>query len=112
MRRTCIVLVLIGFLHPALAEEEAPWSEQPFLGLSVRDTPAGPVVGWVRPGPLGGRGFESTSGVRRGDNLVSDPTVISVGSRQDAIFGQAGNDRLFGQEKDDVLWGADDALGV
>ena len=47
----------------------------------------------------------------RGDNLVSDPTVISVGTRRDTIFGQAGQDRIFGQEEDDRLWGADDILG-
>jgi Ca2+-binding RTX toxin-like protein len=50
--------------------------------------------------------------VVRGDNLVSDPTVISVGSRRDTIYGQAGSDRLFGQEEDDILWGADPMLGV
>ncbi len=48
----------------------------------------------------------------RGDNLVSDPTVISVGTRKDTIYGQAGSDRLFGQEEDDILWGADPMLGV
>jgi len=56
----------------ATADEDArPWSEQPFLGLSVRDTEHGLVVGWVSPGPLGGRGFDSASGIQRGDNLVS-----------------------------------------
>lgn len=44
---------------------------QPYLGLSIRDTPDGPVVGWIFPGPLGGQSFTSTSGIRRGDNLVS-----------------------------------------
>ncbi|WP_197524718.1 SdrD B-like domain-containing protein [Botrimarina hoheduenensis] len=48
----------------------------------------------------------------RGDNLVTDPTVISVGTRRDTIYGQGGSDRLFGQEEDDVLWGADPMLGV
>lgn len=45
--------------------------KQPYLGLSIRDTPDGPVVGWIFPGPLGGQSFTSTSGIRRGDNLVS-----------------------------------------
>ncbi|MDC0936191.1 SdrD B-like domain-containing protein [Pirellulales bacterium] len=49
--------------------------------------------------------------VIRGDNLVSDPTVISVGTRRDTIFGQTGQDRIFGQEEDDILWGADPLLG-
>lgn len=60
-------------------EDERPWSEQPFLGLSVRDTANGLVVGWVSPGPLGGRGFESTSGILRGDNIVSvDGEVVDA----------------------------------
>jgi hypothetical protein len=44
---------------------------QPYLGLSIRNTPDGPVVGWIFPGPLGGQSFISASGIRRGDNLVS-----------------------------------------
>ena len=48
-----------------------PWSEQPYLGLSVRDGPHGPAVSWIRPGPLGGTGFLSSSGIRRGDNLIA-----------------------------------------
>lgn len=47
-----------------------------------------------------------------GDNLVSNPMIISVGTRRDTIFGQAGDDHLFGQEEDDILWGADELLGV
>lgn len=50
--------------------------------------------------------------VVRGDNLVSDPTVFSAGTRQDTIFGQGGADTLFGQEEDDILWGADPNLQV
>lgn len=50
------------------AEQEA---QAPYLGLSVRDTTHGPVVGWVFPGPLGGQGFVSVSGLRRGDNIVA-----------------------------------------
>ncbi len=45
-----------------------------------------------------------------GDNLVSNPLIVSVGSRRDTIFGQAGNDHLFGQEEDDILWGADSMM--
>lgn len=44
---------------------------QPYLGLSIRNTPDGPVVGWIFPGPLGGQSYSSASGIRRGDNLVS-----------------------------------------
>lgn len=47
------------------------WSGQPYLGLSVRDGPHGPAVSWIRPGPLGGTGFLSSSGIRRGDNLIA-----------------------------------------
>lgn len=49
-----------------------PFEEQPYLGLSVRDGPGGSlVVGWVLPGPLGGEGTESSSGLRRDDNIVA-----------------------------------------
>ena len=44
-----------------------------------------------------------------GDNLVSDPRVISTGSRRDTIHGEAGSDQLFGQERTDHLWGEEDA---
>ncbi len=52
---------------------ERPLTETPFVGLSVRDTSAGNgvVVGWIYPGPLGGTGFESTSGIKRGDTLMA-----------------------------------------
>lgn len=50
--------------------------------------------------------------VVRGDNLVSDPTVYSAGTRRDTIFGQGGADTLFGQEEDDKIWGADPNLQV
>ncbi len=46
-----------------------PLSEQPFVGLAVRDSASGPVVSWVYPGPFGGTGFESSTGVRRADNV-------------------------------------------
>ena len=45
-----------------------------------------------------------------GDNLVTDPNVISIGDA-DLIFGGDGGDKMFGQDKDDVLWGADPTLG-
>lgn len=52
-------------------DDDRPWDQRPYVGLGVRDTDDGPVVGWVYPGPLGGTGFESREGVKRGDNLVS-----------------------------------------
>ena len=55
----------------ALAQPSHPWADEPYLGLSVRDSVHGPVVGWVYPGPLGGESFTSSSGIQRGDNLVS-----------------------------------------
>ena len=39
-----------------------------------------------------------------GDNLVSDPNVISAGD-SDTVQGGSGNDSLYGQDKDDELWG-------
>ena len=43
-----------------------------------------------------------------GDNLVTNPLVVSIGSRRDSIFGEGGMDNLFGQEEDDVLSGGSD----
>ncbi len=73
MRFLAWLLLLLCFFPFALCaeEDERPWSERPFLGLSVRDTDQGLVVVWISPGPLGGRGVESDSGVQRGDNVVS-----------------------------------------
>ena len=72
MRSLAVLLCLLVFPLLLRAEEDdRPWSEQPFLGLSVRDTDQGLVVGWISPGPLGGRGFESDAGIQRGDNVVS-----------------------------------------
>ena len=47
-----------------------------------------------------------------GDNLVNRPEVVSSGTRQDELWGEAGMDNLFGQERDDQLAGGegDDAL--
>ena len=84
MRRWAILLgwgaIVLALPAITSGEEDArPWTEQPFLGLSVRDTPSGLVVGWVLPGPLGGTGFESALGIQRGDNLVSvDGEAVDV----------------------------------
>ncbi len=64
-------VLLAGGMARAADDDPRPWAEQPFLGLYVRDGAHGPVVSWIVPGPLGGRGTESTLGVRRDDNLVS-----------------------------------------
>ena len=40
-----------------------------------------------------------------GDNLVSDPRIVSVGSRADKLYGEGGDDLIFGQENDDLLNG-------
>lgn len=55
----------------ALAQPSHPWADEPYLGLSVRDTEHGVVVGWVYPGPLGGQSFTSAAGIQRADNLVA-----------------------------------------
>ena len=47
-----LALLLVSFGR-AEERDERPWAEQAFLGLSIRDTATGPVVGWIRPGPLG-----------------------------------------------------------
>lgn len=66
------LLLLASAVSLASAQPAAlPWSEQPYLGLSVRDGPHGPVVAWIRPGPLGGTGYHSAAGIRRDDNLLS-----------------------------------------
>lgn len=72
--RPCLVLLLAAVLGSGAVgaeEDPRPWAAQPFLGLSVRDTEHGLVVSWIAPGPLGGRGFSSAAGIRRGDNVVS-----------------------------------------
>jgi Ca2+-binding RTX toxin-like protein/subtilisin-like proprotein convertase family protein len=41
-----------------------------------------------------------------GDNLIlTDPRIVSEGTRHDTIYGMAGADTIFGQEGDDHLWG-------
>ena len=47
-----------------------------------------------------------------GDNLVTNPLVVSIGSRRDSIFGEGGMDSLFGQEANDVLSGGSDGDGT
>lgn len=64
-------LLLFSFALQSHAQPAHPWGDEPYLGLSVRDSDDGPVVGWVSPGPLGGQSFTSSSGIQRGDNLVS-----------------------------------------
>lgn len=55
-----------------------PLSEQPYLGIALRDSESGPVVSWVYPGPFGGNGFGSSTGIQRSDNIdaiyVGEPT--------------------------------------
>lgn len=71
----------------ALAQPSHPWADEPYLGLSVRDSVHGPVVGWVYPGPLGGESFTSSSGIQRGDNLVSiNATPISTTEQFKALI--------------------------
>ena len=44
-----------------------------------------------------------------GDNVVTDPRIVSVGTRADTLYGEAGKDELRGQEMEDQLsGGADD----
>ena len=72
MARFAMLIVLLSLHAQATAQTDTRGlREQPYLGLNIRDTADGPVVGWIFPGPLGGRSFTSASGVRRGDNLVS-----------------------------------------
>ena len=99
------LLSLCFSIHPASTqaddkpdpdlEDKRPWSEQPFLGLSVRDTPQGLVVGWIAPGPLQGRGFESGVGIQRGDNVVSlDGTTLDRAGFRTAIAAHAPGDEI------------------
>lgn len=58
---------------------QRPWTEQAFLGLSLRDTPAGTVVGWIRPGPLGGG--VSTPGRAFGVETTSSRSTVRPSTR-------------------------------
>lgn len=69
IRLILIVLSVVSFTLSA--QPSHPWADEPYLGLAVRDTEHGVVVGWVYPGPLGGQSFTSSAGVQRGDNLVA-----------------------------------------
>lgn len=76
--RTAVVLVFfLGLGGATIAAPAAtsanddPRAQQPYLGLSVRDSADGPIVGWLSPGPLGGTGFTSRAGILRSDNIVS-----------------------------------------
>ncbi len=69
IRLIFIVLCIARF--SLSAQPNHPWADEPYLGLAVRDTEHGVVVGWVYPGPLGGRSFTSEAGIQRGDNLVA-----------------------------------------
>ena len=52
-------------------DAECPWDGAAVPGAVGEGRGARAGGGWVNPGPLGGRGFESTSGIRRDDNVVS-----------------------------------------
>ena len=69
IRLIFIVLCIARF--SLSAQSDHPWADEPYLGMAVRDTEHGVVVGWVYPGPLGGRSFTSVAGIQRGDNLVA-----------------------------------------
>ncbi|MCR9076354.1 MAG: PDZ domain-containing protein, partial [bacterium] len=75
-----IFIVLCVARFPLSAQSDHPWADEPYLGLAVRDTEHGVVVGWVYPGPLGGRSFTSDAGIQRGDNIVSI-NATPIGSR-------------------------------
>jgi hypothetical protein len=64
-------LVVACLASSAATQDDRAWDEIAYLGLGVRDTTDGLVVGWVYPGPLGGMSFTSESGIQRGDNVVS-----------------------------------------
>jgi hypothetical protein len=71
-------LLVATILRPVPAsagEADLPsdWSEQGFLGLSVREIPSGDVVmSWIAPGPLAGDGLTSTEyDLGRPDLVVS-----------------------------------------
>jgi hypothetical protein len=72
-----ILIIALALLTTTAAHSQTahPWADEPYLGLAVRDTEHGVVVGWVYPGPLGGRSFTSAAGIQRGDNLVAINTT-------------------------------------
>lgn len=91
-----LVLTLLLCSGPVDAQQPHPWAAEPYIGLAVRDTEHGVVVGWVYPGPLGGRSFTSDAGIQRGDNLVSI-NGTPIGSQDDftdAISAMSPGDEL------------------
>lgn len=100
--RLSIVIVPIAMLCLATlcglasAQGDHPWADEPYLGLAVRDTEHGVVVGWVYPGPLGGESFTSSSGIQRGDNLVSinAQTIDSADAFRELIRSLSPSDEL------------------
>jgi hypothetical protein len=91
-----IVLVLCVVIVPAGAQEDIrPWEELPYLGLAVRDTDDGLVVGWIYPGPMGGHSFTSDVGVQRGDNLVSiEGQAVDASGFREAVGAMSAGDPL------------------
>lgn len=70
---TVLCALLVMFLaRPACADG-------PTLGIALRDSPHGPVVSWIFPGPFGGTGTDSSAGIRRGD-LVRTLAGEAVGT--------------------------------
>ena len=71
IRSALIAIAVLTTSAIATDPDPRPLHQQPYLGLSVRDTEHGVVVGWIYPGPLGGKSFTSDSGITRGDNLIA-----------------------------------------
>ncbi len=82
-----VFLVLAVCISATSAQsDDRPLDQQPYLGLAVRDTPEGLVVGWIYPGPMGGKSFTSDAGVQRGDNLVSvDGVQVDAAGFREAV---------------------------
>lgn len=80
IRSALIAIAVLTTSAIATDPDPRPLHQQPYIGLSVRDTMHGVVVGWIYPGPLGGNSFDSKSGIKRGDNLIAinDHTVESA----------------------------------
>ena len=93
----CIPGIALIILVSSLDAQEVarPWDQQAFLGLGVRDTDDGLVVGSIRPGPMGGTSFESSAGVQRGDNLVSiEGRIVDAGEFRELIDSMAPGDTV------------------
>lgn len=81
-----VVVLAMGAIGQVGGEDARPWDERGYLGLGVRDTDDGLVVGWIYPGPLGGESFTSNVGIQRGDNIVSlNGVVVDAGGFKDAL---------------------------